>query len=53
MANAFDICECGDYRMDHEGGAGAVRFPPDNVRYHDHCTRFACSTDRRPRGLSG
>lgn len=40
MASAFDICECGDYRMDHEGGTGPVRFPPDRVRYHEHCTRF-------------
>lgn len=36
----FDICECGDYRRDHEGGTGAVTFPADALPGHTPCARF-------------
>ncbi|WP_305096438.1 hypothetical protein [Croceibacterium aestuarii] len=36
----FDICECGDYRHDHEGGEGACTLPPDTMPGFKPCRRF-------------
>lgn len=36
----YDICACGDYRRDHDGGTGPCTFPADRVAGHEPCRRF-------------
>lgn len=36
----YDICECGDYRRDHEGGTGPCTFPPEWIAGHEPCRGF-------------
>lgn len=36
----YDICQCGDYRRDHEGGTGRCTLPPDQVPGFRPCMRF-------------
>jgi hypothetical protein len=38
--NPYDICVCGDYRRDHEGGTGPVTFPADQVAGFVPCRGF-------------
>jgi hypothetical protein len=40
MSSPFDICQCGDYRRDHEGGVGACTLPADPVPEFTPCRRF-------------
>lgn len=42
--NPYDICACGDYRRDHEGGTGPCTFPADNVAGHEPCRGFRLQT---------
>jgi hypothetical protein len=39
----YDICACGDYRSDHEGGTGASRFAPELMPGVEQCRRFRLS----------
>jgi hypothetical protein len=39
----FDICTCGDYRRDHEGGTGRCTLPADPVPDYQPCRRFRLS----------
>jgi hypothetical protein len=41
MSSPYDICECGDYRRDHDGGTGACTLPADTVPGFVPCRRFA------------
>lgn len=50
-ASPYDICECGDYRRDHEGGRGACTFPPDPVPGHEPCKRFRIATRSKAGGV--
>ena len=43
----FDICQCGDYRRDHEGGTGACTLPEDTVEGFRPCRRFRLSVESR------
>jgi hypothetical protein len=38
--NPYDICVCGDYRRDHEGGTGPCTFSADQVAGHEPCRGF-------------
>jgi hypothetical protein len=40
----YDICQCGDYRRDHEGGTGRCTFEPDLVNGFRRCERFRLAT---------
>jgi hypothetical protein len=42
--NPYDICVCGDYRRDHEGGTGPVTFPADQVAGFEPCRGFRLQT---------
>jgi hypothetical protein len=44
MPNPYDICVCGDYRRDHEGGTGPCTFPADQVAGHEPCRAFRLQT---------
>jgi len=39
----YDICQCGDYRRDHEGGTGPSRFPAELMPDVESCKRFRLS----------
>lgn len=46
MTDALDVCECGDYRRDHIGGAGACKFNlPRNIGHGgpSNCREFRMS----------
>jgi hypothetical protein len=51
--SGYDICECGDYRRDHEGGTGACTFPPDQVAGHEPCRRFQLQLRSKAGGAHG
>jgi len=36
----FDICECGDYRHQHENGVGKCRMPDDLCHGFKPCLEF-------------
>jgi hypothetical protein len=36
----YDICKCGDYRRDHEGGIGRCTLPADTMPGFRPCVRF-------------
>jgi len=38
--NNFDICECGDYRVQHENGTGPCRMPDDLCHGFQPCESF-------------
>jgi hypothetical protein len=46
-ASPYDICTCGDYRRDHEGGTGRCTLPADAVHGFRACTRFQLATASR------
>lgn len=45
----YDICTCGDYRRDHEGGAGACTLPADRVEGFEPCRRFRLAIESKAR----
>jgi len=36
----FDICECGDYRHQHENGEGKCQMPDDLCHGFEPCLKF-------------
>lgn len=40
MPSDFDGCECGDYRLQHERGAGRCKMPNDMTHGFKPCTEF-------------
>lgn len=38
--NEHDVCECGDYRRQHEGGTGKCHMPDDMCHGMMPCTAF-------------
>ncbi len=36
----LDVCDCGDYRRDHENGAGRCAMPDDLCHGFKPCFRF-------------
>lgn len=41
----YDICECGDYRHQHEDGVGRCRMPDDGCHGFKPCLRFRLSEE--------
>jgi len=39
----FDVCECGDYRRDHEDGSGYCRMPNNLCHAFKECLTFRIS----------
>jgi hypothetical protein len=36
----FDVCECGDYRHQHENGEGRCKMPDDLCHGFQPCLKF-------------
>lgn len=49
----YDICECGDYRRDHEGGTGPCTFPPERIAGHEPCRGFRIAMRSQARASHG
>lgn len=47
----LDICECGDYRRDHDGEIGRCRLPNDLTHGFKECHRFRLSRTAEEDGV--
>jgi len=46
--DAYDVCECGDYRSSHPKGTGPCGLCARSRAPYDNCARFRFAYDREP-----
>ena len=49
----FQVCECGDYRHQHEEGKGKCIMPNNITHGYKECTKFRNSNLTQGQGLGG